>query len=434
MDADVLVVGAGCAGLAAAALIYEAGRQVRVLEARERLGGRVFTLRDPRAPVTVELGAEFVHGAAPLSRALLAEAGARTVPMSGEAWREGADARSVGEAWSAIGRVLEALRADQTPDRSFADFLRAEGVRFGAEAVAAARAFVEGFHAADPERISERSLAEEGTGGAGDSDRVPAGYDTLVHHLAARLPPEAIVRERIVRRVTWRDGHVEVSAARPGGEADALSASAVLVTVPLGVLKAPSSAAGIAFEPEIPGLHAMLAGLEAGSAVRVTLAFGRPLWGMRGLVPSPDGAGELPSFIQTPLRAFNAYWAVEPPTAAALVAWSGGARSRGLAGDAEELAEHALRGLSDAFGADDRAMSEALTGAWSHDWRSDPFSLGAYTYVAVGGSDAPDQLARPVRDTVFFAGEATCGESIGTVEGALQSAGRAARNVLRALT
>jgi len=425
---DVLVVGAGCAGLMAATRLQEAGRSVRVLEARDRVGGRVLTVRDPRSPIPVELGAAFVHGRAPLSRRLLADAGVITAPMQGEALRVDGN-----DAWRGIDPVLSALDPDRDPDRSFADFLRAEGHRFSATAVQAARAFVEGFHAADPERISERSLAREGMGGASDSDRIPDGYDLLAQHLQQRLAPGTLLLQRRVRRIGWRRGRIEVEAVRPGDDIERTTARAAVVTVPLGVLKSPESPAGIAFVPEVPGLQELLSSLESGSAVRLTLVFRRSLWDHPPLIPRPDPAAPPPSFIHTPARGFNAFWTVEPPGAPGLVAWSGGARSRELAGDAESLARRALDALAAATGADAAALHGALLGAWSHDWRTDPFSRGAYAYVGVGGMDAPVRLARPVEDTLFFAGEATSLDSIGTVEGALASGEDAARRVIRAL-
>jgi monoamine oxidase len=191
--------------------------------------------------------------------------------------------------------------------------------------------------------------------------------------------------------------------------------------------------AGIAFEPRVPGLGGALSGLEAGSAVRVTLAFARSLWERPALIPAVEEGGSPPSFIQTPTCDFNAFWSVEPSRAPVLVAWSGGARSRRLFGTDDDLARHALDDLSVSVGADRRALAEALAGVWMHDWRSDPFSLGAYSYIAAGGLNASAQIAQPVDHTLFFAGEATCAESIGTVEAALESGERAARNVLLAL-
>jgi monoamine oxidase len=69
-----------------------------------------------------------------------------------------------------------------------------------------------------------------------------------------------------------------------------------------------------------------------------------------------------------------------------------------------------------------------------HDWSRDPYALGAYSYIGVGGVDAPKQLARPVEHTLFFAGEATDSENSGTVEGAITSGQRAAKQCLKSLT
>jgi monoamine oxidase len=77
---------------------------------------------------------------------------------------------------------------------------------------------------------------------------------------------------------------------------------------------------------------------------------------------------------------------------------------------------------------DPEAAYDAFETAYVHDWQRDPFARGAYAYVTVGGEGAPDDLARPVDDTIFFAGEATAADGeIGTVAGALASGVRAAR-------
>jgi monoamine oxidase len=205
-----------------------------------------------------------------------------------------------------------------------------------------------------------------------------------------------------------------------------LDAPTVVVTVPLSVLARPTSEAGIVFDPPLPGLEHALQGLVMGSVVRVTLAFDRPLRGPDPLLPAPRGREGFPSFLHATGRTFSAFWTPEPPQAPALIAWSGGARSGELEGGSAELAERALSDLAASTGASHARLHAALTGAWHHDWRSDPCSLGAYAYVAVGGIDAPAELARPVADTVYLAGEATSSEAIGTVEGALESGERVA--------
>jgi monoamine oxidase len=430
---DVLVVGAGVAGLSAAFRLTRAGLTVTVVEARDRIGGRLHTLRDPRAPVPVELGAEFVHGEARRTHRLLRDAGVEPVPLTGESWRaRGGRVEPGEEVWRGIGRVFAGLDPRRKPDRSFAAFLRAEGGRLPAQDLEAALAFVEGFFAADPEVVGERGLARESSEGAADSSRVPGGYDLLARHLADGLAPDSILLGRTARRVTWRPGHVEVDtvASTNGGAPTTLQAAAVVVTVPLPILARPDSDAGLAFDPPLPGLERALQGLVMGSVVRVTLAFDRPLRGADPLLPAPRGRLGPPSFLHATGRSFSAFWTPEPPEAPALIAWSGGSRSTELPVGTEAVAQRALVDLAAATGTDLERLRTALTGAWHHDWRSDPWALGAYAYVAVGGSGAPAALARPVESTVYLAGEATSTEGIGTVEGALESGERAADSIL----
>jgi len=158
---DVIVVGAGAAGLEAARQLRDHGRSVLVLEARDRIGGRVLTHHDPRVPLPIELGAEFIHGDAPITTALLAEAGLSSLDVSG----------SQGEAHrGTVRRIAEALSVDRVlhridthaPDETVAEFL---AQRPGGHALekdrSQTRRFVEGFHAADVTRISAQSIAPE---------------------------------------------------------------------------------------------------------------------------------------------------------------------------------------------------------------------------------------------------------------------------------
>ena len=114
-------------------------------------------------------------------------------------------------------------------------------------------------------------------------------------------------------------------------------------------------------------------------------------------------------------------------------AWSGGPPAAGLdRRRPSEIVATALGDLSRALGVPRPRLAASLRGAWLHDWQHDPFSRGAYSYPQVGGANAGRALARPVEDTLFFAGEATS-RAWGTVEGALASGLRAARQVDAAL-
>lgn len=176
---DVAVVGAGAAGLVAARELRRAGFSVRVLEAGNRVGGRISTLHVASAGLPLELGAEFIHGEARQTMRLLAEANVVTVPVIGDHLRSDSGELSPHHlTWQRMARVFKRLDPDREPDRSFQEFLDTRpGGRALAEERELARGFVEGFHAADVSRISERSIARQGDPGdaAGRSARILSG-------------------------------------------------------------------------------------------------------------------------------------------------------------------------------------------------------------------------------------------------------------------
>ncbi|HUQ80316.1 MAG TPA: FAD-dependent oxidoreductase [Gemmatimonadaceae bacterium] len=163
---DVVIVGAGVAGLAAARRLREGRASTVILEARDRIGGRIFTVRDERTPSPIELGAEFVHGTADEVVAIVRESRLVVCDIHGERWRaQGGKLTPIDDDdfWEQLGRVMRRLDPARTPDRSFEEFLDAKpGGASLARARTVAREFVEGFHAADLSRISERSLADGG--------------------------------------------------------------------------------------------------------------------------------------------------------------------------------------------------------------------------------------------------------------------------------
>jgi len=423
------VIGAGAAGLAAAGELRRQGLQVAVYEARDRIGGRILTHRDARFPMPLELGAEFIHGEAPLTERLLREARLAGYDLAGDSWlAERGHLRRDEGFWDQIDRVFDAIGA-RKKDSSFDDLLaRRPGGKSLARAREAARLFVQGFHAADPAELSVLSIAPREAGEPSEEaariGRMAEGYDRLAEWLARDLG-DGLHLGTPVREIAWERGRAELTL-EDGSRA---AARAAVVTVPLGVLQAPpDEPGGIRFRPDPPKLRQTLDLLAMGPVVRLVLGFRELPWHGR------SDLGRM-RFLQTADETFRVWWTAYPLCLPVLVAWSGGPPAAAASAQKpEEIEAAALRALAEQTGISRRRIASRLEAVWSHDWNGDPFSRGAYSYARVGGSEAAKALARPVEQTLFFAGEAADEEGrTGTVEGAIGTGLRAAKQVRRAL-
>ena len=405
-----------------------------MLEARDRIGGRIRTVHVPELTAPVELGAEFLHADAKESRTMAKRAGLTVVDISGTRWISRGGRLEPTRFEKRIERVLRRLRDDLKSDRSVSDALSAMRT-LSAEDRRLAAGFVEGFHAADLERISEESLA----GSMDDPNamriaRVSGGYDRLVESFASDVR-DRIHLGHVVTRVTWRPHEVIVASRTPAGANEAIVAKKVIVTVPLGVLTAPEGSEGrITFEPDVPGIESAARKLEMGGVVRVALRFDEPFWTSTRFSKRHDGGQFSDStFFQSVERIpFGVWWTPYPLESPMLVGWTGGPLAWELRGNSdEEIADVAVRSLARVFGMARSSVSRRLLASFTHNWLDDPFARGAYSYVGVGGSGAAAVLARPIERTLYFAGEHASSGRNGTVDGAIASGFRAADQVLR---
>ena len=428
---DTLIVGAGAAGLVAAA---ELGRQhgsVCVLEARDRVGGRMFTRREPGVTLPIELGAEFIHGAAPATLGWLAKSNTAVVDAGGHRYTLRDGKPEPGDnLFEQMKRGLDSIRRPRK-DLPFAEFLdHVANRKLSPAARQLARQLVEGFDAADATRVSTWATLDEWSGNsAADAPtfRPLGGYASLIDGLVCALDGEHVqVRlNTVVHTVHWQRGRVTIEATRHG-QPCSVQAKRAIITLPLGVLQLPAHAAGaVRFLPD-PRKQEALAGLAPGPVIKVVLHFRKPFW-----EEVDEGRYRDTSFFRAPGAPFRTFWSTVPLRGSLINAWAGGPNAQRLAGCNEaELANAAIDSLQSMFSAKVRVRT-MLERAYQHDWQADPFARGAYSYVIAGGTGARKALAAPVKNTLFFAGEAadTAGES-GTVAGALQSGMRAARQVL----
>jgi monoamine oxidase len=437
MTSDVIILGAGAAGLEAARRLAGAGLTVELIEARERLGGRIHTVRPPGAPLAIELGAEFVHGRPAETWAHLraARLGVYDVPDAHHVRETSGAIEAWPDFWERLETVLGGL-AGVERDVPFTRYL--ETVRADEAAKRMARAYVEGFNAADAQKVSAVALAAdrkaEEAVDATQLFRIDGGYARLVDHLAAALDPAKVrVRlGRVARRVEWSARGVEVVTESSAAGREAFRAARAVVTLPVGVLKAPAGSAGaVEFAPELAGKRAALARIEMGPVVKAVMRFRRPFW-EEGLPAAKDGLEDL-SFLHANDTAFPTWWTTLPFRTSVLTAWAGGPAAGALAGlGREELLGRAVASIASATGLSEAVVAGEVEAFEAYDWHADPYARGAYSYLAAGAGDAAERLGEPVEGTLFFAGEATHAGMSGTVAAALASGARAAGEVLAA--
>jgi polyamine oxidase len=425
-----VVVGAGIAGLTVANALAHAGVECVVLEARDRIGGRLHTIDLAGAPV--DMGGSWIHH--PVGNPLRAFAAQVGVSCRGGDPLPELTAYDCGEGrrlsrreveasldlqFEAFPEALDRLRAALGPDASVAQAIEAFVAGAGLapdparRARQALRAVIEADAADSAERQSLRWFGNEREyEGNFFGDLPEAGYRSLADAMAADLDVRLGVDVAEVAisatgvRVHNKDGTAE-------------AASHVVMTVPLGVLKrgAPK------FSPSLPPDR--LAAIEAlgfGRYEKVALRFDQPFWrdaGLSHMMLFPRDADE-PTMWVIDQHAFGA-----GPTLLCQVLHS--AADHVLGATAEEATEWVLAMLSEAVGGPCPVPSAVAISQWAND----EFAGGAYTHVPPGADPAQlDLLGEPISGRLLFAGEHTQSARVGYADGAMTSGIREAKRLL----
>jgi monoamine oxidase len=466
MVPDIIVIGAGVSGLAAALDLTRAGMTVEILESRDRIGGRIFTQQDPTLNHPIELGAEFVHGLAPEIWLPLQQRKLSVSEVEGDLWCSLDQKLQKCDFFPKADKILSALD-DKHPDESFLDFLAR---RFpgddNAEAKDWATRYITGFNAANAEDVSVHWLAHNQEAEhqiEGDrAFRIMGGYQELLNvfadelgvstsHVGTAAPgcpveqsstPQTSGRmllhfNTVVRQIQWGDGAVKIATQTSRGS-QTFEAPRVLVALPLGVLQTRNE---LRFDPELPSdkLRA-LDHLVMGKVLRVTLCFREAPWDQGDITPILSHKNVRPtqdlsnlSFLFSHDEYFPTWWTQMPEHLPIITGWSPAHCAERMAGMTDgRIIDKAVESLANLLSLEKAHLNSKLDAAYLYNWETDPFSRGAYSYVKAGGEGCQATLASPVASTLFFAGEHTdtTGHN-GTVHGAIASGQRAAKEILQ---
>jgi monoamine oxidase len=405
---NVIIVGGGIAGLMCARELLNAGHIVTILEASQRLGGRIHTLHDSAFKEPVEKGVEFIHGNLPLTIQLLKEAAIEYKPVRGDMARfvsgewKMQDDFSVG--WDEILRKMNDVRDDITMNEflelNFSDE-RYNGLR------RSVLRFAEGFDLADPSKASVLALREEWMGEEGEQYRIPEGFDQLVNYLATQCVELGgiIQTSSAVTEITWQKNDVIAT-----GGSQTYYGNKAIITIPLGLLQKNA----IIFQPGIAGHLEAATRIGFGTVVKILLEFDEPFWREK-----KKNLG----FLFTD-EIIPTWWTQLPSSYPLLTGWAGGPQAWPLQDkDDSTILQLALQSLSNVFQKPVDDLQQLLTASLVTNWRNDPYTNGAYSYSFVGSAKAQELFNTPIEKTIFFAGEAFYdGPSPGTVEAALVSA------------
>lgn len=427
LHADAVVIGAGAAGLAAARFLAQSGVDVLVLEARDRVGGRAYSFFDANGDVSIELGAEFIHGSAPATFALMRETGTRALD---DAWQafvyRNRSLVEGGDAWDRTIDILSGVDAN-AEDESVEEYLQEMRSRgLDEHDFETARSLIEGFDAARSRDASIKAIAAEWkSGNNGAQSRPSGGYGPLMHHMARSITEKLFLRAA-VDEIFWSDKGVTVVGTRFDERLEVRAKTAV-ITLPIGVLRERSM---LRFDPELPReKREAIDAILPGPVTKMVLRFRTPFWER-----AEGGRFRDAAFFQVPHGAFQVFWTMLPQRSTQLVAWAGGTAADKVCKSApHDCFIVAIDQLKHLFPEID--VRAEVQNAFHHDWQCDPYARGAYSYLRVNAGNAREVLAQPLGGSMFFAGEATASAAeSGTVSGALDSGYRAAREVLAALS
>ena len=419
----IIVIGAGAAGLMTAYELSKHNKKVILLEASERLGGRIYTYTNNTFSEPIELGAEFIHGNLPLTLNLLKQAGIKHYPVKGKMFhiekgkfKKGQDNSTH---WAELIKRMKELKHDIP----LSDFLQQlfsddkyESLR---ESV---KHFAEGFDLADISKVSTCSLYKEWSEENDEQYRIEGGYHQLISFLESECKKNGciIYNNCCVKKINWSKNEVNIITMC----SRYFKSNKVVITVPLSVLQVDKNDISyIEFTPAIDNYLEASKNIGFGTVIKILLEFNEAFWQQE-----KKNIGFLFTGEKIPT-----WWTQLPKNNCVLTGWMAGAKAFEFkdASD-EDILESALNSLSAAFAESTSVLKNKLSAYKIINWTNVQNIYGGYSYETLQSTNAKKLLTQPLEQTIFFAGEALdYGVMVGTVEAALESGKQAALKIIK---
>lgn len=419
---EIIIIGAGVAGLMAAKELSSKGYKVTILEADNRIGGRIHTITNQSFTQPVEAGAEFIHGKLPCTLKLLKEAGIAYHPVAGAmirvkngVWQE-QDELITG--WDELMQRMNAIKEDMTIAAFLEQYFNDEKFESMRRSV---KSFAEGYDLADTSIASLFALRDEWMHEEDEQYRIDGGYIQLVSYLEKQCKENGCIihTSSIVKQIHWQKNKVTITTA----DNKTYKAIKIIITLPLGILQADATAkASVNFIPSIDEYLKAIHQVGFGAVIKILLEFKEAFY-----TKQRDDIGFVLSNEIIPT-----WWTQYSSTYPLLTGWVGGERAimkKDL--HEEEILQLALESLSNIFKINISTLKNLLTAWHIAKWQTHEYALGGYSYNTLFSEKARSLLNTALEDTIFFAGEAIYeGSYPGTVEAALVSGSNVAGKIM----
>jgi monoamine oxidase len=426
---EILILGAGISGLVLARELSKKGKQVILLEARERTGGRIHTIEN-EFPIPAETGAEFIHGRLSNTIKLLKNYNIAFSRTKGEIWRlrNGVykkNADFVDEHEHLLKRKLKELEEDISVQQFLEQNFPGEEFH---TLYAEVKKFVEGYDTADFTRASTFEFRKEWDETKDWKQyRIEGGYSKLTDALEKECRMNGCVfhLSTEAKEIHWKKSEVEVVCA----DGRKFTGQKIIITASLGVLRS----GAIKFSPSLQEKEDAIQQLGFGEIIKILLYFKEEFWKKKEN-RKRTGENLKKLFFMNSDAEIPTWWTQYPSEKPLITGWlSGPAVKAYMDMNEEQLLEKAIASLAFIFKESEDDLKNELLHWKINNWSKDAFSRGSYAYATVGAEKQIEILSAPVENTIFFAGELFAPESgTGLVEAAIASGLKTAKKIIAA--